>query len=365
MFALDLAGVLARGGRWEVALVSLFGVDASYGTAASGAGVPVTVMQPDGQARGYSPRLVRQLQALIEAGQFQIVQANGAATLKYLAVARRLARRPWGLVYRAIGIGSHWRRGWGRRVVYRWLLDQADRVVAVSRAVADDLGRDGRAGSGRVVVIPNGVEPKRVQSDPAERSRIREELDAGPEDTLLVYAGSLAPEKNLHAIIEVVARCRASGLPVRALLIGDGRCREGLAEDVRRRALEPDVRFLPPQERIGRFLAAADLCVLPSTSEGMPALLIEAGLAGVPAVAYAVGGIPEVIDHDVTGLLVRPNDQDGLTAAVRALVSERPRRLAMGAAAAARYRRFEIGEIARAYDEMYRTLLLKQEQRSA
>lgn len=357
MFALDLSGALARTERWDVSLVSLFGVDQAYAGAAARAGVPVAAVQSDGRASGFSLRLAQRLLATIERGRFQIVQANGAATLKYLAVARRMARRRWGLVYRAIGMGSYWRRGGARRTLYRWLFAQPDRIVAVSRAVAEDLRKDVGGRSGRVVMIPNGIEPARLSSDPAECAGIRAGLGVRPGEYLVIYAGNLAPEKNLTALLNMVTRCRDDGLPVKALLVGEGRCREQLQEDVRQRGLDSAVRFLPPQENVGRFLAAADLCVLPSMSEGMPALLIEAGFLGVPSVAYAVGGIPEVVEHGVTGLLVGPNDEARLTATVSALLQDQPRRRAMGAAAAARYRRFEIAGVARQYSEMYHALL--------
>lgn len=128
-------------------------------------------------------------------------------------------------------------------------------------------------------------------------------------------------------------------------------------EDVQRHRLEGAVHLLPSQDRVGRFLAAADLCVLPSLSEGMPAALIEAGLAGIPAVAYAVGGVPEVIEHDVTGVLLRVNDEPALIRAVAALVEDGARRATMGEAARVRYRRFEIAPVASAYSEMYWALL--------
>ncbi len=357
VFALDLCGALAREGSWDVSLLSLFGMEENYTAAAAGAGLTVAVAQPDGHARGFDVRLARRLQSLIDAGRYRIVQANGAATLKYLAVARRLSRRPWGLVYRAIGMGSFWRRGPARRLAYRWLLAQPDVVVAVSRAVAEDLTAAARLDPRRVVVVPNGVEPSRIRSEPADRERTRGELGVAPSERLLIYVGSLAPEKNLSALLAVVAACRQQGLPVKALLVGDGPCRGRLLEDVQRHRLEGTVHLLPSQDRVGRFLAAADLCVLPSLSEGMPAALIEAGLAGIPAVAYAVGGVPEVIEHDITGVLLRVNDEPALIRAVAALVEDGARRATMGEAARARYRRFEIAPVASAYSEMYEALL--------
>lgn len=356
VFALDLSAALAREGRWSVSLLSLFGAEAAYRTASERAGVRPIEAAPGGRAGGLDLRLVWRLRSLIDDGGYQVVQANGAATLKYLASVRRLGSSRWALVYRAIGMGAYWRRGLSTRVVYRWLLSQPDRIVAVSRAVADDLlagGVDPR----RVVVVPNGVEPARIGAEAGDRERTRRELGMAEGEALLVYAGSLAPEKNLSAIVSTVARGREAGVAVHAALVGDGPCRAALAEEARRRGVGTAVHIVPGQPRIGRYLAAADLCVLPSRSEGMPALLIEAGLAGVPSVAYAVGGIPEVVEHGVTGCLVEAHDQAALERAVLALLRDDPRRAAMGAAARERCRRYEIAAIVPAYTHTYAGLL--------
>lgn len=354
VFALDLSAALRRAG-WSAVLLSLCRVEASFAEAAAAAEVPLVTVAAGGRAAGFDPRVLVRVRRHIARGQFGVVQANGAATLKYLAVARLMDRESWTLVYRAIGMGSFWRRGWRGRL-YRPLLWRPHRIVAVSGAVRDDLTASG-VSPRRIVVIPNAVDPARLAGHPLERAAIRSRLGIGEEERVLVYAGSFSPEKQVPAVLEVVRRCRASGLPVRAILVGDGPERGVLAAGLRRDGLRQVVALLPPHPRVAPFLRAADLCLLPSRTEGMPALLIEAGLLGVPAVAYRVGGVGEVVEHGVTGTLVPPGDLSGLAAAVMTLLRDDVRRQAMGRAAVARCRQFTIDAVAGTYAALYRSLM--------
>ncbi len=338
-------------------MYSLSRLDPAYATAAATAGIKVLTAQPNGRARGFDPSLAWKLREIIDSGPYQIVQGNGSGTLKYLVVARWLSRRRWRLVYRAIGMGSFWRRGMARRLTYRWLLAQPDLVVAVSHAVADDLLATTRVTPSKILVVPNGVKGSRLRSEPGEREDTRARLGVKPAEHLLLHVGSFTLEKNLQTIITVVAKTRMEGLPVKALLIGDGPLLAVLQDAVNRHRLETAIQLLPSQASVGRYLASADLVVLPSLSEGMPAAIIEAGLNGVPTVAYSVGGVSEVIEHGITGLLVRPRDETGFAQAVAALLVDSSRRTAMGEAARSRYRKFEIEVIADRYREAYEALL--------
>jgi len=356
VFALDLSRALVQRG-WCVTLASLWGVDAAYAVAAAQAGVRLRVLSPGPRRRGLDPRVLWRLGDVVRAGGWHVVQANGADTLKYLAVARRLVPHRWPLVYRAIGMGSFWRRGRARTLVYRWLLRQADLVVAVGQAVARDLVGASGVDERKVAVVPNGVDPTRILVPAGERHRVRTSLGIAPHECLVVTAGSLTPEKDPEGLVDVVAACRARGLPVRGLVVGEGPLRARLAAAVERRGLAGAVALVPPQHGLGAYLAAADLLVLPSRSEGMPAVVIEAGLVGVPAVAYAVGGVGEIIEDGVTGLLVPAGDRSRLAQAVARLAAASQWRVALGAAARQRYRRFDVARVARDYDELYQHLL--------
>ena len=117
------------------------------------------------------------------------------------------------------------------------------------------------------------------------------------------------------------------------LLVGAGREEPELRRIVTGAGLAQHVRFAGLRADVPRLLAASTLAVLPTEREALPTVLIEAAACGVPAVATAVGGVPEVVRHGATGLLVPPGDVPGLAAAVVELLRDEPRRRQMGQAA--------------------------------
>ena len=129
-----------------------------------------------------------------------------------------------------------------------------------------------------------------------------------------MYVGRVSAEKGWPALVELAAR-----LPqLRLRVLGDGPDLAALREAVRARGLEQRVTLVGAvsSARVAEELATADVLVLPSVHEELGSVLLEAMAAGVPAVAYAVGGVPEAIEHERTGLLVEPGDVGALAAAV-------------------------------------------------
>jgi glycosyltransferase involved in cell wall biosynthesis len=111
---------------------------------------------------------------------------------------------------------------------------------------------------------------------------------------------------------------------VHLLVVGGGEQRDRLGRDVDSKGLSSRVHFLGPRRDLGNLLAAMDVFVLPSLWEGLPLSMVLAMGAGVPVVATAVAGIPEVVDDGRTGLLVPPADALALGAALTRLFADRP-----------------------------------------
>ena len=188
---------------------------------------------------------------------------------------------------------------------------------------------------------------------PTRRSRaeVRRELGVGGE-ALIVHASNLRPLKRIDLLLEAAARLRPPG--AFKLLILAGGDFAPFAADVRRLGLEGRVIVRQGVSEIEEYLQAADLGLFTSETESFCLSLLETMFLGIPSVATAVGGIPEVMESGVTGLLVPFGDGDGLVQAVESLLADPDRRARLGRAAAERAGRlFSAGAIVARYEELY------------
>ncbi|HEY8406948.1 MAG TPA: glycosyltransferase family 4 protein [Gaiellaceae bacterium] len=193
----------------------------------------------------------------------------------------------------------------------------------------------------RVSVLPNPAPP--LPTLPP-RDEVRRSL--GVDGPMLAFAGRLTPAKALE--LAFVAVELADG--VTFLVAGDGELRA----ELERRA-GPSVRFLGPLERgrVLELLAAADAVLLSSSWENFPHVLVEALAAGTPVIATRVGGVPEIVEDGVNGLLVEPNDAAALAAAIRRFFGDDELRALLRSNAASSVERFSPAAV---FDELDRTL---------
>jgi glycosyltransferase involved in cell wall biosynthesis len=212
-------------------------------------------------------------------------------------------------------------------------LRRADAVVAVSDATARRLSELMPFPKGKIRVIPNGV-----RLDPFLRSdlhmrgmELRNKLGFTAEERIVLIPAALREGKGHEVALGAMTVLQQRIPSLRLVFAGMGN-RE---PDLRRKAkpLGDKVVFLGDFPEMPVLFGACDLVVLPSMSEALPTALIEAAAAGCAAVATSVGGTPEVIKGNLTGLLVRPNDPEALAAAVSDLLGDAKRLQRFGAAA--------------------------------
>jgi glycosyltransferase involved in cell wall biosynthesis len=190
-----------------------------------------------------------------------------------------------------------------------------------------------------ITVIPNAVPASDFYPPSTERRRAaRAALGVDCEERVAIYIGHLSREKRVDLAIRAVADAG----DITLLVAGDGP--EMAKLRTLATALDAPVRFLGRVEHPRTVLASGDVLVLPSATEGQPAVAIEAGLSGLPVVATRVGGLPEVVQHDRTGLLIDPGDVNGLAGAIRAALKNGP---GMGNAARAHcLSRYDLAQVA-------------------
>lgn len=218
-------------------------------------------------------------------------------------------------------------------LVDRWQLAQFDAVIAVARALADDPGLSLVAPS-RIAVVPNGIDPARLEEAAAREREEAESLVGGERaGPLVVAVGRLARQKGFDLLLRAVAHLGEDVPGLRLAVAGDGPDGPQLARLACELGLERRVRWLGSRTGIAGLLVAADLVAVPSRSEGLPYVLLEALALGRPVVAAAVGGVPELVRDGVEGWVVAPGDEPALAAGLAAALAapaERLRRAAAG-----------------------------------
>lgn len=241
---------------------------------------------------------------------------------------------------------------WLRRITR-----QFDLVVAVS--TADETMLRAQGVTAPVEVISNGIELDRFSAAaPADREALGLPRAAG----LALYVGRLGPEKNLPVLIEAFAHAirnaPAAAAPLALALVGSGPLEAQLRRQVARLGLAGQVHFLGrrPNEAIPGLVAAADMFVTASESEGHPITVIESLAAGLPVVAYAVPGIHETIQDGVNGLLAAPGAA-ALGAALARLAASPDLRQSLSAGARASAAQYSIHTTTRRLLERYNDLL--------
>lgn len=281
----------------------------------------------DGPLRrlGLDPRVRHRLRGLLHAERPAVVVAHGSEPLKYAAAAGVEAAR---LAYYKIGIGGDRLSGVSGHL-HRRLLGRVGVVATVSDDAAEELFALG-VPRDRITVVPNGRDPSvyrpRAEGDTATASDRNGVVR-------LAFVGHLSPSKRPERFVDLVGRLRAEGRSVDAVIAGDGPLLIPL------RASAPDgIEVLGRVDDVPAVLAAADVFVFTSVpeGEGMPGVLIEASLAGLPVVTTAVPGAAAVVVDGETGFVVPVDDFDALAAATAALVDDPARRTQLGAAGRAR-----------------------------
>jgi sugar transferase (PEP-CTERM/EpsH1 system associated) len=234
----------------------------------------------------------------------------------------------------------------------RWGWGRATQVLSVSRRLSERMAAATGFPADRIQTIQNGVDLSRFS--PALRDDARQHLGLGPDDLVIGTAGRLVHVKDHASLIEALARLHQTGVPFTALIAGDGPLRGELEARLVTHHLTGHVRLLGRRFDIERIMAALDVFVLSSRSEGLSNTILEAMASGAAIVATDVGGAAELVDEGRTGLLVPCEDPAALAAALAALAGDPVRRRGMAAAARAKAEaEFSLAQMLSHYEALY------------
>ncbi len=293
-------------------------------------------------AEGFEPRLALRLRNTLRRIRPAAVVAHGGDAMKYALPAVVGSKTP--LVYCVIGTyagPASQLRVW----MWKGTMALASLVVAVGQEVAEECVERFGLHPERVVQIPNGRDPAlfHPRHGPAH----------GPPT--LIFVGALTSQKRPDRFFEVVHQLRATDRTFRAMMVGDGPLASTLASCAEAEGIE----LLGARSDVPELLRAADVFLFTSlpAGEGMPGVLIEAGLSGLVSVSTRVPGAGDVISDGVTGLLVGDSTA-AMVEAVGALLDNAEQRSAMGAAAQERCEsRFSLDVMAQRWTAALRPLL--------
>jgi glycosyltransferase involved in cell wall biosynthesis len=269
-------------------------------------------------------------------------------------LAARQARVP------VVSIAHGW-TGVNRRVrLYdaadRWLLRWMDAVVAVSEGQAVKV-RSAGVPNGRIHVIRNAVAVERFA---APQARYRQEIESyfpTPPQRIVGAAGRLSPEKGFDKLIDAAVQVVREKPGTGFVVFGEGPLRGALTAQVAKCGLQQHFILAGFRNNLELYLPQFDLLALPSYTEGLPVVVLEAFAAGVPVVGTTVGGVPEVIEDGVNGRLVPPGDAPALARSLCTVLQDDEGRLAMGQRGRLRVEeQFTFAAQARLYQRLFEQL---------
>jgi glycosyltransferase involved in cell wall biosynthesis len=237
------------------------------------------------------------------------------------------------------------------RLAYRF----AHCVLANSPAIGDLVVREEGVNRQRLAVIPNFVEEEAFTPLSGHRRAVlRERVGLPTEDIAVGVMANLYPVKNHAMLLRAAARLTANWPRVRFVIIGEGREREALEQQVKALRLEPQVLMPGRVTNEPGFAGIFDIAGLTSQEEGFPNWIVESMAAGRPVVATKVGGVPDALLDGVTGRLVAVDDDESLARAIEGLLRDEKLRIRLGAEGRSRARSlYHADTVMRALESLY------------
>ncbi|MGA1875732.1 MAG: glycosyltransferase family 4 protein [bacterium] len=228
--------------------------------------------------------------------------------------------------------GKPWRRQVIRnRLLCKLLNRWGDGIITVSGALRHLYINSCDLDPGKIFIVPNGIDGTAFsQKTGNERLSLRREFGFPPEARIIVTVCVLRKAKGLDHLLSAAPAIIEADPGIRFLIVGDGPYREEMVQRSIREGLDSHIFWAGFRRDVPQILGASDLFVLPSLEDAFPTVLLEAMASGLPVVATNVGGIPEIVEHGRTGLLVPAGQPLLLAREILALLGEPDRLMTFG-----------------------------------
>lgn len=283
---------------------------------AAGKGLPIYESQSSGK---FDMRAVFELVSFLRAERMEILCSHGFKANIVGALAKELAGIP------QIAFCRGW-TGESIKVRFYEFLDRrflrlADRIVCVSQAQANYLG-ERRSRQSRITVVHNAMLDEISDASRGDRAELKVSLGFPAGAKLIGAVGRLSPEKGQRYLVEATTKLVQQFTDLKVVLLGEGPERSNLEARIRQVGLQDVVLLAGFQKNVRDWMRAFDALANCSLTEGIPNAILEAMSAGTPVVATAVGGVPELIKDNDTGILVSPGDSEALASGLQEVLGD-------------------------------------------
>jgi len=250
------------------------------------------------------------LASLIREKKYDFVQANSGDTLKYVVLSKLIFRWHQPLIYRNANKMTAFMKSRFHKIYNAFLLANTTYIISVSDHCRIDLNAFYSRAERKSITIPQATND--YEFTPKQQL-------SGNDDPIIINVGSFVPEKNHQFLLQVFKSYRVKYNKGILWLVGDGYLRKSLEKMVIELGLANHVKFWGYRKDVIGLLKQSNVLVMPSLIEGLPGVILESFSCGIPVVAAPVGGIPEAIENNVTGLCPASLDIDLYVSAIEKL----------------------------------------------
>jgi glycosyltransferase involved in cell wall biosynthesis len=302
----------------------------------------------------YSPWFALRAAHAIAHAPVDLVHAFHPAIAFYAGLAKSLWGLPGPLIF---SLGTTVHPGIISSSLYKhFLVRQIDHIFVNSASVGEFARELGHLPE-RIHLLENGHDLKKFER-PFDRAAMRRQFGWGDETLGIICVGRLIDTKRYCDLVATVKILSDRGLPVKAIIVGEGPMRSKIEQQISENSLQSKITLTGRRDDVADLLRIADLFAYPSVVEGLPNSVIEAQLAGLPIVAADIPGTRDVVHQGITGELVEPMNPKQMAERLLELWQDSPRRESLGATAKAQARaRFGAAATIQRFEGLYQQIL--------